>query len=160
MTRTALLRCGEGPRPALPGGESFGGIRGAIAGAVRRRRRRPGLRGPGGSAPGPAAAYLPRPPGRRGRRRGGVPGDGRRPRRRAGSIRDRDAVGSWLHRVACRVARRHRAQVARRRAASGGPSRCGGSPHPDPTPTRSSATRCGRCCTTRSTACRTGTGGR
>lgn len=36
--------------------------------------------------------------------------------RRAGSIRDRDAIGSWLHRVACRVARRHRAEAARRRA--------------------------------------------
>jgi RNA polymerase sigma factor (sigma-70 family) len=35
--------------------------------------------------------------------------------RRAGSIRRRDALGSWLHRVACRVARRSRVQAARRR---------------------------------------------
>jgi RNA polymerase sigma factor (sigma-70 family) len=36
--------------------------------------------------------------------------------RRAGSIRDKDAIGGWLHRVACRVARRTRAEAARRRA--------------------------------------------
>ena len=36
--------------------------------------------------------------------------------RRAGSIREKDAIGGWLHRVACRVARRTRAEAARRRA--------------------------------------------
>jgi RNA polymerase sigma factor (sigma-70 family) len=36
--------------------------------------------------------------------------------RRAGSVREKDAVGGWLHRVACRVARRTRAEAARRRA--------------------------------------------
>ena len=34
--------------------------------------------------------------------------------RRAGSIRDQDAVGGWLHRVAMRVALRARAEAARR----------------------------------------------
>jgi DNA-directed RNA polymerase specialized sigma24 family protein len=36
--------------------------------------------------------------------------------RRASSIRQKDAIGGWLHRVACRVARRTRADAARRRA--------------------------------------------
>ncbi len=36
--------------------------------------------------------------------------------RRAGSIRDKDAIAGWLHRVACRVARRTRTRAARRRA--------------------------------------------
>jgi len=36
--------------------------------------------------------------------------------RRAGSIRNRESIGPWLHRVAVRVARRARAQAARRRA--------------------------------------------
>src|SRR5262249_2944173 len=33
--------------------------------------------------------------------------------RRAGSIREKDAIGAWLYRVACRVARRIRAEAAR-----------------------------------------------
>ena len=80
---------------------------------------------------------------------------------RAGSIREKDAIAGWLHRVACRVAQRTRTGAARRRA---GESRAvairGESPSPFPTPTRSSATNSGRRCTTRSTACPTGTGGR
>ena len=43
--------------------------------------------------------------------------------RRAGSIREKDAIGGWLHRVACRVARRTCAEAAKRRAAKGVPSR-------------------------------------
>ncbi len=39
--------------------------------------------------------------------------------RRARSIRDADALGGWLHRVACRVARRARTEAARRRASEG-----------------------------------------
>jgi RNA polymerase sigma factor (sigma-70 family) len=39
--------------------------------------------------------------------------------RRAGSIREKDAIGGWLHRVACRVARRTRAEAARHRAGEG-----------------------------------------
>src|ERR1700722_9166872 len=35
--------------------------------------------------------------------------------RRAGSIREKDAIGGWLHRVACRVAKRTRVLAARRR---------------------------------------------
>ncbi len=36
--------------------------------------------------------------------------------RRAGSVRDRDALGGWLHRVALRVALRAKADATRRRA--------------------------------------------
>jgi RNA polymerase sigma factor (sigma-70 family) len=36
--------------------------------------------------------------------------------RRASSIRERESIGGWLHRVACRVATRMRADAARRRA--------------------------------------------
>jgi RNA polymerase sigma factor (sigma-70 family) len=39
--------------------------------------------------------------------------------RRAGSIREKDAIGGWLHRVACRVAKRTRARAARRRVSEG-----------------------------------------
>ena len=39
--------------------------------------------------------------------------------RRAGTIREQDAIGGWLHRVACRVATRSRADAARRRASEG-----------------------------------------
>ena len=39
--------------------------------------------------------------------------------RRAGSIREKEAVGGWLHHVACRVARRTRVGAARRRAGEG-----------------------------------------
>src|SRR4051794_34536969 len=57
--------------------------------------------------------------------------------RRAGSIRERDAIGGWLHRVACRVARRIRAEAARRRASEGRAvaMRARESiPHPEPDP--------------------------
>src|SRR5262249_1778798 len=36
--------------------------------------------------------------------------------RKAGSIREKEAIGGWLHRVACRVARRIRADASRQRA--------------------------------------------
>ncbi len=57
--------------------------------------------------------------------------------RRAGSIREKDAIGGWLHRVVCRVARRIRAQAARRRAGEGRAVAMRGQvsiPRPEPDP--------------------------
>jgi RNA polymerase sigma factor (sigma-70 family) len=57
--------------------------------------------------------------------------------RRAGSIREKDAIGGWLHRVVCRVARRIRTQAARRRAREGRAVAMRGQPsipHPEPDP--------------------------